>query len=588
MRLLLTLSIAALLAACGDKPAPEPTTAAASAPPPYQEVKVDLRAPHQFDAAIRAEDLARHIQRLSSDEFEGRDPGTLGERMTLAYLEAELTRAGFLPAVPDGKPCPSYPCDGATYTQRVPMVSTKANPATALTLKVGDSTQTLAMGKDMVLGTQSGERHVEIADSEVVFVGYGVNAPEQQWNDFEGLDVKGKTLVVLVNDPGFLRKDPELFKGKAMTYYGRWTYKFEEAARQGAAAALIVHDEEPAGYGWDVVANSWGGVQHDLPASEDSSPKLRAQGWITMDAAKALFTAAGQDLDALRMAADARGFKPVPLGARMSVTLDSEIETAYSNNIVAILPGSERPDESVFYTGHWDHLGKGEGKEGEDVIFNGAIDNADGLAAALEIAEAFGAMQPRPARSIVVMLPTLEESGLLGSRYYAEHPVLPLAKTVGVINMDALPIIGRTRDFAISGYGQNDLQDILADVLATQQRVLKDEPTPERGFYFRSDHFNFARKGVPALHARAGLDHVARGEDYGRERSEDYTKVRYHKPGDEFDPDWDYAGIVEDVTVYFEIGRRLATGSDWPGWKEGSEFKALRDASSADRAAPAP
>jgi Zn-dependent M28 family amino/carboxypeptidase len=584
MRFPLVASAALALCACGDSTDPAATSAPIAPADVYQEVKVDLRAPHQFKAEIRAEDLAHHIQRLASDEFEGRDPGTLGERLTLAYLEAELTRAGFLPAVPDGKPCPSYPCDGATYTQRVPMVSTKADPATTLNLKVGEQTQTLAMGKDMVIGTQSGERLVDIENSELVFLGYGVNAPEQQWNDFDGIDVKGKTIVVLVNDPGFLRKDPELFKGKAMTYYGRWTYKFEEAARQGATAALIVHDTEPAGYGWEVVANSWGGVQHDLPTSEDSSPKLKAQGWLTMEAAKALFAAAGQDFEALRMAADARGFKPVPLNASMSVKLASEINSSYSNNIVAILPGSTRPDESVFYTGHWDHLGNDSDQDdGEDHIYNGAIDNGGGLAAALEIAEAFGAMPTRPERSVVVMLPTLEESGLLGSRYYAEHPVLPLEKVVGVINMDAPPIIGRTRNFAVSGFGQNDLQDILSEVLATQNRVAEDEPTPERGFYFRSDHFNFARKGVPALHARSGQDHVSKGADYGKAQVEEYTNLRYHKPGDEFDPDWDYAGLVQDVTVYFEIGRKLANSTQWPEWKADSEFKAIRDASKAER-----
>lgn len=584
MRSLVVLCAALAITACSDAPDHQTTALPTTEPDSYQEIKVDLRAPHQFKPDIRAEDLARHIQRLASDEFEGRDPGTLGERLTLAYLEAELARAGFLPAVPDGNPCPSYPCDGATYTQRVPMVSTKADPATTLTLVAGTQTQTLSMGKDMVIGTQSGERLVDIQNSELVFLGYGVNAPEQSWNDFEGIDVKGKTIVVLVNDPGFLRQDPELFKGKAMTYYGRWTYKFEEAARQGAVAALIVHDTEPAGYGWEVVANSWGGVQHDLPTSEDSSPKLKAQGWITMEATKALFAAAGQDFDALRMAADARGFKPLALNANMSVKLASEINSSYSNNIVAILPGSTRPQESVFFTGHWDHLGNdSDDDDGEDHIYNGAIDNGGGLAAALEIAEAFGAMETKPERSVVVMLPTLEESGLLGSRFFAEHPVLPLEKVVGVINMDAPPIIGRTKNFAVSGFGQNDLQDILSEVLATQGRIAEDEPTPERGFYFRSDHFNFARKGVPALHARTGLDHVSKGVDFGKSQVEDYTNVRYHKPGDEFDPNWDYAGLVEDVNVYFEIGRKLANSGEWPEWKDGSEFKAIRDASKAER-----
>ncbi|MGD9582978.1 MAG: M28 family metallopeptidase [Lysobacterales bacterium] len=568
-----------LLAACGSESPPPPAAPAAS----YTPLTVDLRAPHQFNAEIRAEDLARRIARLSSDEFEGREPGTLGERLTLAYLESELTRIGFLPAVPDGNPCPAYPCAGATFTQRVPMVSVSADPATTLQFQIGDATETLHMGTDMVVGARAGEALVELKDNEVVFVGYGVNAPEQNWNDYAGLDVKGKTVVILVNDPGFLRKDPALFKGRAMTYYGRWTYKFEEAARQGAAAALIIHDTEPAAYGWDVVKNGWTGPQHDLPASEDPSPKVRAAGWLHLDAARALFAASGQDLDALRLAADAPGFKPVPLSARLSLKLHSTISSAYSNNVVAILPGASRPEESVLFSGHWDHLGKSEGGEGEDHIFNGAIDNANGVAAALEIAEAFAGLAERPARSVMIFLPTLEESGLLGSRYYVEHPLLPLAKLAGVVNMDALPMIGRTRDFAVSGFGQNELQDLLATALASQDRVVKDEPAPEKGYYFRSDHFNFANKGVPALHARAGYDQREQGEVYGRAQAEDYVANRYHKPSDQYDPNWDYAGLVEDVQAYYAIGRKLSEVGYWPEWKQDSEFKALREQSASER-----
>ncbi len=568
-----------VLAACGREAAPPPAAPVL----PYAPLTVDLRAPHQFSAEIRAEDLARRIARLSSDEFEGRDPGSLGERLTLTYLESELIRIGFLPAVPDGNPCPTYPCPGATFTQRVPMVSVSADPATTLQFQIGDTGQTLHMGTEMVVGARAGEALVELKDNQVVFVGYGVNAPEQNWNDYAGLDVVGKTVVILVNDPGFLRHDPELFKGRAMTYYGRWTYKFEEAARQGAAAALIIHDTEPAAYGWDVVKNGWTGPQHDLPASEDPSPKLRVAGWLQLDAARALFAASGQDLDALRLAADAPGFKPVPLSARLSLSLHSTISTAYSNNVVAILPGASRPDESVIFSGHWDHLGKSAGGEGEDHIFNGAIDNADGVAAALEIAEAFAGLAERPARSVMIFLPTLEESGLLGSRFYVEHPLLPLAKVAGVVNMDALPIIGRTRDFAVSGFGQNELQDLLATALDSQDRVVKDEPSPEKGYYFRSDHFNFARKGVPALHARAGYDQREQGEAYGRAQAEDYVANRYHKPADEFDPAWDYAGLVEDVQAYYAVGRKLTEAGYWPQWKPDSEFKALRDESARER-----
>ena len=579
MRWSLLFATTLVLVACGRETPPASTSAAAA----YTPLTVDLRAPHQFSAEIRAEDLARRIARLSSDEFEGRDPGSLGERLTLAYLESELTRMGFLPAVPDGNPCPSYPCAGASFTQRVPMVSISADPATTLELKIGDTHQTLRMGDDMVVGARNGEALVELADNEMVFVGYGVNAPEQNWNDYEGQDVRGKTVVILVNDPGFLRQDPNLFKGRAMTYYGRWTYKFEEAGRQGAAAALIIHDTEPAAYGWDVVKNGWTGPQHDLPASEDKDPKVRVAGWLTLDSARALFAAEGKDLDALRQAADAPGFKALPLAARLSLRLQSTISTAYSNNVLAILPGASRPEESVIYSGHWDHLGTSEGGSGEDHIFNGAIDNASGVAAALEIAEAFAGRAERPARSVLIFLPTLEESGLLGSRYYVEHPLLPLAKVAGVINMDALPLIGRTRDFAVSGFGQNELQDLLAETLAGQDRVVVDEPAPEKGYYFRSDHFNFARKGVPALHARAGYDQREHGAAWGQAQAEDYVSNRYHKPSDQFDPGWDYAGVVEDIAAYFALGLKLTEPGVWPNWQADSEFKALREESATER-----
>ena len=441
------------------------------------------------------------------------------------------------------------------------------------------------MGKEMAIGSRSEQPEVEIKDSEIVFVGYGVIAPEQNWNDYAGLDVKGKTVVILVNDPGFLRGDETLFKGRAMTYYGRWTYKFEEAARQGAAAALIVHDEKPAGYGWDVVVNSWSGEQHDLPRSGDPEPRLPAQGWISMDAAKALFAADGKDFSKLQIDADSPGFKAVPLNAKLNTTIRSTIENKFSHNAVAILPGSTKPDESVLYMGHWDHLGKKDGPEGEDHIFNGAIDNASGVSAALEIAHAFAAMEPKPARSIVILLPTLEESGLLGSKYFAAHPPVNLAKMAAVINMDALPIRGRNLDMGVIGQGQSsDLELMLLQLLTAQGRTMEPEASPEKGFFFRSDHFNFAKQGVPALYARAGVTHVDKGAAYGQQWSDDYTANRYHKPADEFDPNWDYTGIIDDLNIYFDAGKKLSEPGVWPSWSEASEFRAARDASAAERA----
>ncbi len=578
------IPVSLLLAACGSD-APAPVTAA---PPPAKPAYVELRAEPakaKMSAAIDADDLAKHIQTISSDEYEGREPGSLGERLTLNYFENEFQRIGFLPAVADGKPCTAFPCDGASYFQRVPMVETRIDGATALDFKIAATTQHLELGKDMVIGTRSEKAKVEIKDSDVVFVGYGVNAPEQQWNDYAGLDVKGKTVIVLINDPGFLRKDETLFKGRAMTYYGRWTYKFEEAARQGARAALIVHNTEPAAYGWDVVVNSWSGPQHDLPKSEDPEPRLDAQGWITLDAAKALFAADQQDFEQLMLAADAPGFKAVPLKAKLTTTLNSTMENKFSHNAVAILPGTERPDETVLYMGHWDHLGNGEGAEGEDHLFNGAIDNATGVSAALEIAHAFAALEVKPERSIMILLPTLEESGLLGSKYFSEHPPVSLAKMAAVINMDALPIRGKNRDMGVVGQGQSsDLEALLGELLKAQNRTAENESAPEKGFFFRSDHFNFAKKGVPALYARAGITHVEFGAEYGQKWADEYTANRYHKPADEYDPNWDFAGVMDDLNIYFAAGKRLSQVGPWPAWSESSEFRAAREASAAERA----
>jgi Zn-dependent M28 family amino/carboxypeptidase len=580
-RILIPASL--LLAACGSD-APPPDAATPAAAPAYVELRADP-AKAQMAAAIDADDLARHIQTISSDEYEGRGPGSIGERMTLNYFENEFRRIGFLPAVADNGPCKAFPCDGASYFQRVPMVSTTVDPATALTISVGGQQQVLALGKDMAIGSRAEQPTIEIKDSEMIFVGYGVVAPEQNWNDYAGLDVKNKTVVILVNDPGFLRGDETLFKGRAMTYYGRWTYKFEEAARQGAAAALIVHDEKPAGYGWDVVVNSWGGEQHDLPRSGDPEPRLPAQGWISMAAAKALFAADGKDFAKLQLDADQSGFKAVPLGAKLSTSIVSTIENKFSHNAVAILPGASKPDESVLYMGHWDHLGKKEGAEGEDHIFNGAIDNATGVAGALEIAHAFAALEPKPERSIVIMLPTLEESGLLGSKYFAAHPPIALEKMAAVINMDALPVRGRNLDMGVIGQGQStDLELLLTQLLTAQGRRLEPESAPEKGFFFRSDHFNFAKQGVPALYARAGLSHAAKGASYGQQWADDYTANRYHKPADQFDPAWDYAGVIDDLNIYFEAGKRLSAAGQWPQWSEASEFRAARETSAALRA----
>ncbi|WP_147654189.1 M28 family metallopeptidase [Vulcaniibacterium gelatinicum] len=561
----LTLPLACLLALAGCKREAEAPAPAAPAAPPV--------AAHSFSPAITAADFAEHVKTLASDEFEGRAPGTVGEDKTVEYLRTQFERMGYQPGAPDG-----------SWFQTVPMQVSTADPATTLTLEVGGKTRTLAFGTDMVVGTRTGQPEVKLEGSEMVFVGYGVDAPEQKWNDYAGLDVKGKTVVILVNDPGFHAGDESLFEGRRMTYYGRWTYKFEEAARKGAAAALIVHDDAGASYGWDVVRNSWSGEQFDLRAADDPEPRLPIQGWITGEAARRLFADAGLDFEALRAAANKRGFKPVPLKAKASVTLKSTVAEKSSRNVIARLPGRERPDEAVVYMAHWDHLGKHEG-EG-DTIYNGAVDNATGVAGILEIAEAFATQEPRPKRTLLFVAVTLEESGLLGSKYYVAHPSVPMDKTVAVINLDAMPVYGKSRDMIVIGLGNSELEDILKEVAAKQGRTLRAETAVEAGYYFRSDHFNLAKAGVPALYAKGGEDLLEGGAEAGRKAAEDYTANRYHKPADEFDPNWKLDGVVQDLEALYAVGRQLADSDRWPNWYQGNPFRAAREASRKAATAP--
>ncbi len=572
MKHTLIFAAAALaLAACSPAPAPEAPVAEAA------PVK------HGFGPEISAEDFAQHVKVLSSDEFGGRAPGTDGEQKTADYVVAQFKRLGLQPG------------NGDSWFQDVPMVVTTADEAaTTATITLKGAARPLAFGTQMAMGTRTAQPQVDVAGSEMVFVGYGVNAPEAGWNDYEGLDVKGKTVVMLVNDPGFHAGDAELFSGKKMTYYGRWTYKFEEAARQGAAAALIIHDDAGAGYGWDVVKNSWSGAQFDLPASADPEPRLPLQGWLTGEVAAQLFTDAGLDLETLRAAANKPGFKPVAIGdAKFDASLTSTVTEASSRNILARLPGVERPDEAIVYTAHWDHLGDHSATHGgdkaapaaagEDHVYNGAIDNATGVAGVLEIAEAFIVQNPKPARSVVFLMVTLEESGLLGSKYYAANPVIPLKDTVAVINLDAMSVVGPTKDLVVIGLGNSELDDVLRPIAEKQQRTLVEEDGVEKGFFFRSDHFSFAKYGVPALYAKGGIDHIEKGADFGRQVQANYTTALYHKPTDEFDEAWDLRGVVQDLYALYGVGRTLANNDAWPNYVEGNAFKAARDAS---RAAP--
>ena len=528
------------------------------------------QAGHAFGPEISAEDFAAHIKVVASDEFGGRQPGSDGETKTTEYLREQFQRLGLEPG------------NGNSYFQTVPMVETRADTSTSkMTIKLGDQSMPLSFGEQMVLSTRTGQAEVKVSDSPLVFVGYGVNAPEAGWNDYAGVDVKGKTVVMLINDPGFHNNDATLFQGRRMTYYGRWTYKFEEAARQGAAAAIIIHDTAGAAYGWDVVKNSWSGSQFDLPAAEEPGPRLPLQGWITGQVASKLFSQVGLDVMALRDAAGKRGFKAVPLGnAKLDAELFNTISQSQSRNVVARLRGSKYPDEAIVYSAHWDHLGTHSNEPGDN-IYNGAIDNATGVAGVLEIAEQFTVQDPKPERSIVFLFVTLEESGLLGSAYYAAHPLVPLANTVAVVNIDAMPVVGLTRDLVVVGLGNSELEDVLRPITDRQKRVLTEESAPEKGQFFRSDHFSFAKAGVPALYAKGGVDHIEKGREYGIAVTDDYTAKRYHKSADNFDPEWDLRGIVQDLNALYGVGNVLSTNRAWPNYREGNAFKAVRDASRA-------
>ena len=515
--------------------------------------------------------MKRVTEELSSDAFEGRAPGSAGEAKTVALLEREFARSGLQPG------------NKGSWVQDVPLAEITAKNMSPLTFTGGKAPLSLAYGPDMVAATYRITPGIAIKDSPVVFVGYGINAPEKGWNDYANVDVKGKTVLILVNDPDYAMEGLDgPFRGRAMTYYGRWTYKFEEAARQGAAATFIIHDTVPAAYGWNVVQSSWTGPQHVADAANGHMDQSQAIGWITLDKARALMDGAGQNLDALMQAAKQPGFRAVDLGIKASVSFDNDIGKQMSKNVVGILPGKKHPDEYVLYSGHWDHLGRCTPAPDGDDICNGAIDNATGTAALVALAQA-QAKAGAADRSLVFLAVTAEESGLLGSAYYAANPVFPLEKTVGGVNMDALSTYGLAHNVTVIGKGKSQLDAYLERSLAKQKRVASDEPTPEKGFYYRSDHFSFAKRGVPMVYFEGGEDLVKGGKEAGRKAAEDYTVNRYHGPKDEYDPDWDWSGVAADLRLYYDIGRALATGRDWPNWTEGDEFRSIRDQSADQR-----
>lgn len=518
--------------------------------------------------------LLERISTLASDEFGGRAPMSEGERLTLNYLEKQFREMGLKPMF------------GDSYRQAVPLVSIDADPNMALSISDGEgNVHAYAYGSEVMLGSPQVAEQNGLNRSELVWVGYGIVAPEYDWNDYAGIDVKGKTVVILVNDPGFATQNPVLFNGNAMTYYGRWTYKYEEAARQGAAGALIIHQTAPAAYGWNVVEDGWKGPQFYLAKDNDNMDQVKVQGWLQYATARDIFTAAGLDLDKLSTDAAKASVQAQPMGLFASVSINNTIQRAESFNVGAVLPGSEHADELFIYMAHWDHLGTAPHQQGQagDFIFNGAEDNASGTAGLLEIAQAFAALPSAPQRSVGFLAVTAEESGLLGSQAYADKPAFPLSKTIGGINMDRLNFRGKMNDVVVIGYGGSEMETVLASEALKFGRTITPEATPEKGFYYRSDHFNFAKKGVPILYARGGTVDRTHGADYVTQRNADFVKNRYHSPADEVNDDWDVDAAVEDLKLFFNIGNRLANSNEWPQWYEGNEFRAIREASLADK-----
>lgn len=522
--------------------------------------------------AIGADTLLAEIKTLSSDDFEGRKPGSEGEKKAVSYMEDQFRKLNLKPGNPNG-----------TFLQTVPLAGIISKPSADFT--VGRKPVPAEFRKDYIAVSQRFTPEVSVKDTDVVFVGYGVVAPEYDWDDYKGVDVKGKTILMLVNDPQIpdpkdpTKLDDTMFKGRAMTYYGRWTYKYEIAAEKGAAAVMIIHETPMAGYPFSVVVDSWSGENFTIQSPDNNAKRVPVQGWFTYDKAAQLCKAAGLDLATLKAGALLKDFKPVTLpGAKASFHIENTLRKIESHNVIAKLDGSDPSDASeyVVYTAHWDHLGRDTSLAG-DQIFNGAVDNASGSAGLIEIARAYSKLYPRPKRSILFLSVTAEEQGLLGSEYYAENPLYPLKYTLADINMDGLNMWGPTKDMVLIGLGNSNLDDVATEVLKGHNRTVKGDAEPEKGFYYRSDHFEFAKQGVPALDPDSGTDYVGKPAGYGKEKRDYYTEHDYHKPSDEVKSDWDLSGAVDDLRVFFEIGNNIAEGDYYPLWNRGTEFKAKRD-----------
>ena len=504
------------------------------------------------------------IKILASDEYEGRAPGSEGGKLTKNFISKTFKNYGLLPV-------------DKSYFLEVPAVNIDLSPNSFFSISFRNSDENLEPGKDVVFWTKRTTDYEKIRSSDLIFVGYGIVAPEYNWNDYDGIDVKGKTVVMLINDPGFASGSPRLFNGRAMTYYGRWTYKFEEAARQGAAAAIIVHDEEPASYPWSVVESSWSGPQLSLQRSNNDSQPIQLESWIHKDKLNELLKYSGFNLKSLQEIALSKTFKPFNLrGLQLNSDIYNQVNYFTSHNIGAIKKGSKYPDEYILFTAHWDHIGINNNiKDGSDNIYNGAVDNATGVAALLELSKRFSLKETD--RSILFLSVTLEESGLLGSEYFANNSPIPLRNIVAGFNFDAIHPSGLSNDMVVIGYGASELEDLLELELIKQNRYVNPDPTPEKGFFYRSDHISFAKRGVPMLYSNNGSDLVEGGRDKAFNLAYDYTANHYHQPSDEYNKNWDMDGIEQTVNTIFNISNDLANSTDWPNWYEGNEFKAIRD-----------
>ncbi|MGD9980026.1 MAG: M28 family metallopeptidase [Hyphomonadaceae bacterium] len=541
------------LAACATPSAPPPTDIAA-----FQHAPLSSQA------------LIEHVRVLASDEFEGRAPGTNGERLTIDYLERAFAAAGLQPGV-------TLPNGQRSWRQETTLVAATLTTAPTLTLSGRDGARTYTYATQFSAWTRRLDPTVDIQNAPLVFVGYGINAPELGWNDYEGVDMRGKIAVILINDPDFETGDDRGFGGRAMTYYGRWTYKFEEAGRQGAAGAIIIHETAPASYPWAVIQSSTGSARWDIVREDRGASRAGFEGWINNEVAMETFRRANLDFAELKQRAQRQGFRAVRMNLTGSLRLETSTEQRTTYNVVGVLRGTQRPNETIMYSAHWDHLGRCPAIDGDDIC-NGALDNATGTAALVELARRFSA-EGRPQRSVAFIALTAEEQGLLGALYYMQHPIFAPRDTVAAINMDGINNAGRTHDIEIVGYGKSEMDDLITQALAAQGRRVAPDSSPEAGYFYRSDHLHFAQLGIPVLYTSNGVDMLEGGAARGNTLNARYVAENYHKPSDELTPEWDMTGGAEDLEALYTVGRRLADSNAWPQWRETAEFRAAREAS---------